>query len=336
MSNAEEGGEFPTIDYVDKEENGALHLIPRLLVTKGFEGDRRTYDYMSLLQKGGPIESLWETGAAEITFMFPGLDLRVVNNSQRKLLFSEGLIKVASSESDPTPLPFVAETASYFTFNVLNEGWAPMESCSIKFSIGPNEWKRDPTPQFERNLGQVGRSSAVDVSRELVQAGLSPRWIDRVKAIRQNKAKDEPDPELTKPFSEVAYLAGVLAYSWKTASGSMQSHTVRFRVKVPLWVGPLGGPAPISGHYEAMLRADGKDYAVRIPVSQQVDPGTTKRLLVRLGVPRTSRHHFTLQLRTTRGETVESQAIVLDGLLPPAAAKQLEQESSARKKPPVP
>lgn len=328
--------DFPTIDYIEKTEQGTLRLTPRLLITEGFASDQRTFDYLALLQKGGPVDALQWTGEAEFTFMFPSLDVRLVNNSQRKLLISEVMVKVASSESDRRPLPFLAEGTEVFIFHVLNEGWAPMESCSVKFSISPREWKREPVPQFEKNLGRLDRSAAVDVSRELVQAGLSPQWVEREKKFREEDTEGEPDEELMKPFSATAYLAGVLSYSWRGQGGSLESHSVRFRVGVPLWVGPLGGGAAVAGRYEAMLRADGRDYAVPIPVSHRVDPGTTTRLLVRLGIPRTSRHRFNLQLRTTRGETVESGTIALDGLLPPTAAKQLEAEAAARKNPPSP
>ncbi|MEY2563999.1 MAG: hypothetical protein QOH88_2192 [Verrucomicrobiota bacterium] len=327
---------FPTIEYVEKTESGTLQLLPRLLVKRGVESEQHTFDYLALLQKGGPIDALWQTGAPEFTFMFPSVDVRVVNNSQRKLLFTEVLLNVASSEPDLTPLPFVAETVDYFTFKVLNEGWTAMESCSVKFSISPSEWKRDPVPQFEKTLGKLDRSAAVNVSAELVKAGLSPRWIERVKELRKKNEDGEPDEALMKPFSSNAYLAGVLSYSWRDQSGSLKASSVRFRVTVPLWVGPQGGPSAISGRYEAMLRADGRDYTVRIPVSHQVNPATTTRLLVRLGVPKTSRHRFNLQLRTTRGETVESGPVALDGLLPPAAAEQLKREAAAQKNPPPP
>lgn len=331
-AKSEGGDAFPTIDYVERTEQGTLHLLPRLLMTNGFERDQRSFDYLALLQKGGPIENLGDIGPPRITFMFPSLDVRVVNNSARRLLFSEALVKVASSESDSTPLPFLGASESenpenYFAFFVLNEGWAAMESCSVKFSISASPWKRDPVPQFDRSLGKVARSTRVEIIRELIQAGLSPRWIEGVRADAQ------PDDALMKPFSGTAYLAGVLSYSWRSASGSVESRSVRFRVNLPLAYGPVGGPSSVSGRYEAMLRAEGREYSLRIPVSHQVDPGTTARFLVRLGVPRTSRHHCNLQLRTTRGETIESAPIVLEALLPPSAAEQLKKDAAPEKRP---
>jgi hypothetical protein len=146
----------------------------------------------------------------------------------------------------------------------------------------------------------------------------------------------EPHRELMKPFDGVAHLAGLLSYSWRDQAGAIKEHSVRFRVVVQLVYLSSGGPGPVTGRYETMLRPSGHNYLLRLPISQRVDPRTTTRFLVRLGLPRTSQHHFNLQLRTTRGETVESEPIVLDGLLPPAAAEQLKEEASRWKNPPAP
>jgi hypothetical protein len=85
-----------------------------------------------------------------------------------------------------------------------------------------------------------------------------------------------------------------------------------------------------------MLRSDARDYSLSVPVSQQIEPASSKRFLVRLGAPRTSRHQFNLQLRTSRGETVESDTVALSALVPPAVAEQLKQEAATRQKRPLP
>ena len=288
-----ESGGFPMINYVETTERGKLQIVPQFLISSGFGDTQRWFDYLALFKKGGPIEALGEIGPPRISFNFPSLDVRVVNNSQRRLLLSEAVIKVSSSESDLTPLVFIAASegesdtaANYFAFFVLNEGWAPMESCSVKFSISTQPWKREPVAQFERTIGQVTRQTPVDISRELIQSGLPSRWIEEV------KSQHRPDENLMKPFSGLAYVAGSLSYSWHGQNGSTESNTVRFRVNVPLSYGPLGGPEPVAGRYEAMLRSDARDYSISVPVSHQIDPATSKRFLVRLGAPRTSRHPF--------------------------------------------
>jgi hypothetical protein len=81
--------------------------------------------------------------------------------------------------------------------------------------------------------------------------------------------------------------------------------------------------ASISGKYEAMLRRDGENYVVRLPISQHVARGGVSRFVIRLGVPCTSTHRFSFELKTTGNDSIVSEPITLNALLPRRAVEAL-------------
>jgi hypothetical protein len=126
------------------------------------------FDYLTALSHGGSLETEFVPG---FNVNFPAFDLKVVNNTKQTLFFSETLIDVVSSKLDPTPLLFVA-VADPLHFSFFNDGWAPIETCSVRFSIKDSPWKKRPeTYAFERNFGRFAETLDVDVSPELERVG---------------------------------------------------------------------------------------------------------------------------------------------------------------------
>lgn len=125
------------------------------------------------------------------------------------------------------------------------------------------------------------------------------------------------------------WLTGWMTYTWKDGAEE-KNHRVALRAPV-LILPPegLGAPGPVIGRYEAMLRENGADYTVEVPVSHIVKPGDTARFTVTLGVTKSSLHRFRVALLDTRGTAVDAGSVNLRTLLPRSAVRQLQYAAEA-------
>ncbi len=364
---ADEGADaFPIVDYTLERDKETARITPRLLTPAA--GNKKSVDYLTLLEKGGPIEPI--IYSPEYSVSFPNLDLKVVNNGAKTVFFSEIQVQVQSSQPDPTPLVLIFSGYSQtLFFQLMNEGWMPIESCTVKYNLFPKKAKppAGDTFAFEKTLGRFTESVDVDIGDAAIKSGVSPKYVEKVRQYlavqaKQNQLMEVKLPNNADPTETPEYLktmevvnklyteltttgkkqigpftggegrvAGVLTYAWKDAAGQDQSKTVRFQADV-LILPPegLGAAGPVTGRYETMLRTQGDNYTLRVPVSQPVRKGEVDRFLLRLGLPASSRHQFRVRLRSTDGGFVESGPISLAGLLPRNAAAELQRQAEAR------
>jgi len=90
-------------------------------------------------------------------------------------------------------------------------------------------------------------------------------------------------------------MSGRLHYQYETRLGTAENRTVNFdiirhRPKVG------GGPSPVTGEYDAVLRITDKNYKVLLPVVHTIKPGETERIRLRLAAQQSSLHTFTANL----------------------------------------
>lgn len=335
------------VDYHGNSNAGTLRIEPRLMYNRPWRS-RPDLDYLALLNRGGPIFSIGDPDWIFPTF--PALDLKVVNNRHKSIVFREILVQVARSEPDLTPLPLIIDEFSpLFTFFIDNQGWGPIESGSLEISVAPQPFDSPPARfQSRKKFGRFTKRHRVDLSREFLEAGLGARYVKKVQewyALRDRldregartprsliEASEAVRAEVEAladresrhgRFHDGGHFYATLTYHWRDYRGTRQSHTVGLRGTVSLFPGNGGGVAEIAAEYETMLRREGEDYTRRIPVSLPVRGGEVGRFLLRLGVPCTSRHRLRLQLRTIAGESLESQPIEMRTLLLRAQAEEL-------------
>jgi hypothetical protein len=148
----------------------------------------------------------------------------------------------------------------------------------------------------------------------MAEKGCGPFW----------KGRDESEQPVIN-----CWLHGWMTVSWQEGA---EMRDMRLAVICPVLVIPpdgLGAPGPVSGHYEAMLSREGKDYTLQVPVSHVVKPGGIARFDVTLGVPETSRHEFSVSLMTTDGKSIDAGKVRLAGLLPRGAESALKTKVEA-------
>jgi hypothetical protein len=117
---------------------------------------------------------------------------------------------------------------------------------------------------------------------------------------------------------------GVIYFTGMTFEGVRKNHSVKFSVLVSLKDEFLvGAPIPPTFQYNAELRLSGQDYVVDVPISHYLKPGEVDRFNIRVGVLQSSRHTFRLRLSYNNDQSVLSEPIQLDVLLPQGMARLL-------------
>ena len=261
-----------------------------------------------------------------MSFEFPCLDVKILNNGDKTLLFSEAVLAVKKSAPDLAPVVFLESGYDQIQYMRLrNDGWGKIEGGRLDFDLFREGGK---TPigkhRFHRELGPFSESTDVSVTAELEALGVDAKKLKAENALQMGREKIEQAlgklaVHMEKDGFRMDYsvgCAGDLELDWKDAAGAAQKTRVKFKAKI-LVVPPdgLGAPGPVEGAYQALLEADRADYTVRVPITQEARAGQMTRCVLTVGVPRSSKHELTLRLGTADGAVVESGPIRLEALL---------------------
>lgn len=356
----EDAESFPKLTYAGTTKEGHLVLAPKLTFQL-FE--KKAANYLELLKSGGPVYPVGYS--SEINLSFPALDVKLVNNGKQAVHFTSAVVKVAKSTPDPAPLPLLfSDYSQVQCFELDNEGWDSIDSVKFDFAITPREPK-GKAPQelpFSRTFQRVKEHLRISLTDELTKAGVAPQLTAAGKsyldaeaardALLEKAASDSnPDenptfqkaeeavseastamfklsPKLAGKFEESCWVHGRMSLEWKDGA-EVRKQVVAFRCKIMLFPPDgLGAVGPVAGKYEAMLRESGETYELPVDVSRIVKPGGVDRFMLTLGIPRTSKHELTVELKTTDGASVISGPISIEGLLPRSSADALEQPKS--------
>lgn len=352
--------EFPRLDYAGVTRDGRLSLRPRLIFrSKG----SAPVDYLEVLRAGGPLTP--EITSSDINFSFPALDVKLVNNRKQAVHVSSAVLKVARSEADPSPMPFLFSGYSQVQcFDFKNEGWDVIDSVQFDFTLVPDMPKGPPPAElpFHRTFQRVKEQVRVSLTDELTKAGVAPELTSAGKAYLQAEAvvdgllkkadsstnlDENPEfqkaekaieeiggammklsPRLAGKFEKTCWAHGRMTLTWKDG-GEARTQTLAFQTDILIFPPDgLGAAGPVMGKYETMLRESGENYELPVNISRIVKAGGVDRFVLTLGLPRTTRHELTLVLKTTEGETLTSGPVSIEGLLPRSCAMMLEQGAS--------
>jgi hypothetical protein len=97
-----------------------------------------TCDYLAAYESGGPIVALRGGFAGNSFFdaMPPQIDLKILNETNRTVVFARLLLHVHSSEPIQKPLVVLADDPpTPNTLRLLNEGWAGIKAATLKYRI---------------------------------------------------------------------------------------------------------------------------------------------------------------------------------------------------------
>lgn len=312
---------FPTVDYFVRRGASFLEIFPRLMQDRS--------DYLEALANEKPLGS----SGVGFNVSFPALDIRIVNNSSKPLLLTRATLAVSESLVDTTPLLFLNSFPEMFEFGIDNEGWGPVEQCRIQFNLNSTEQNRVPEVfTFDRTFSRFESGLTVRLDEELQRSGIPKEYVTGWRDVRKHKEwyMEETQIEraeklramLPEAFREKgAPLSGVITYSWRNAKGQIEQRRNPFFCRILLDPPEYGANGPMTGKYEAMLRSQGRNYEVAVPISQSVPKNGVTRFALRIGAPSSSNHLLALKLQSTGGETLDSEQISFKVLLPRSSAK---------------
>jgi len=308
--------------------------------------------YFSRLESGGPIEPIRFTWVP-FEWDFPNLDIKIVNNGKKTLLFSEAVLGVTESRLDPTPILLLRPDSfrsNALHFRVLNEGWGPARDVHVSFHLVPLEEQAQPDYSkpypYSLALEDIAEHLNVDLSDPFAQAGVNLDALSSLRVIRSSGIHDDvtlrqaDGSETTisrKQFEarRVSYLgpfksggalvSGEIDYKHTSIDG--REHQQKLKFEAVVWLfdeNRLGIRRPPSYQYGIRLLVDGRNYERRLNISQELKPGETDRFAIKLGVDKSSRHTFHLRLVYNGSAAFESDEIQLTTFVPRSGAKYIE------------
>jgi hypothetical protein len=314
-----EHGFYDQLEYTDVRTGGHAHFVPQ-------------QDYLASTRAGGPVNALsalsplpWSAATRPAV-----LDVKVANNTQRTLFFTEAILDVRRSAPDRRPVlvpTVLADRPRRLT--VVNYGWGPAEDVRIKARV-PVAAGGDGGDATVR-LGALDQKGEVDLSKAFAAAGLDVDELERWEATPTDLASADPGSyrrvverarDVLAPFGldpERDVILGVEGeLQYRTPESKTAVAPLRFTARIPA-TRPLGlgDYQPPTARYETTrLVISGTKYQRRVPLAQRIGPGQTDRFEIPVSAAESSEHVFRVRLVYGPTEEVVSEPITLDLLIP--------------------
>ncbi|HET9933806.1 MAG TPA: toll/interleukin-1 receptor domain-containing protein [Polyangiaceae bacterium] len=316
--------------------------------------------YLESIACGGPIAPTrfdW----VPFSWDFPKLDFKVINNSKETILLSDIVFEVEESKLDPTPVLIVKPDiyqSNALHFRLINEGWGPAVGLKACFNLTPTDARNSAKPTYgepypyEVQVGDVDEDANVDISSELVKAGVDLRGLADLGVMTQRDGDvstfvNEKGVERTFDEAQLwaarqqlfgrftsggALVSGELRYTARTVDGAAEERRVKFWTVVWLFnENRKGKPRPPSYEYATKFKVEGINYKRQLSISQEVKAGDTDRFLVKVGFDKSSRHRFRARLLYNGGREVVSANVLLYGFAPRSGISHLRDENSKKR-----
>jgi hypothetical protein len=274
-------------------------------------------DYLSLLRSGGPLRTHRYAQLPWVrSFDWPTLELTVVNNTREIAHFHEALFEIASSRTDPRPVPVILGSSKGPGLTLENLGWGPMDDCVLRFHL---EEPKEGTPRtVERTWPLNGDGRYTDrtpMDDALAEAGVD---VAAVEKLRYNIGRAMRRALGPFPSGEIA-VVGTLEYTQAVPDGSRSRRVHPYRGIIDFSLPPLDVPrSATAARHQVRLRTDGDGYTVAAQISESLAPGQTGRFTVALAADRSSVHELTIALRYNGAERLDCGAVALELFRPRA------------------
>jgi hypothetical protein len=264
-----------TLTYEYDRNNGKIIVIPKM-------------PYLSRLSEGGPVAGIayeWSPFA----WQFPKLSIKIVNNTDRTLEFSEAAIRVSESAINTDPVIVIQENEyNVGKLAIVNEGWGKVIDPSLDFGI-TKEGACNAFPQDERGI-HLTRNTFNREDNVLISEYV-PSFLQSDNAVCV--------------FGEIQFT---------TESGVKRS--LKFTTLVSLISPGPALPAPPDYLYDLFLKAGEAGYTTRIPISEKVNPGDVDHFLIRIGTDKSATFNLAFSFLSEPVVTLPSTQVLLSVFVP--------------------
>jgi hypothetical protein len=242
--------------------------------------------YLDRVRQGGPVVGV-EDSEKVISWRYPRLAIKIVNNTPKTLFVSRVLINVISSEVVDEPIPIIS-AKSMNALRIDNAGWGDLIDPVLDVAISEIADEQS-LPLFAPAKSQVVRQT-----------------FSTTDSVRLNDLV----PARLRDSEEVA-VSGTLHYG---PAGSRKALGFKTTVMLDIKVGQVMPPTFV---YPATYFAAGKPGAIiTIPVEQVLGPGEADHFLITVGTDKTCRNRLAVSLEATTGEIFRGGELFLDLFVP--------------------
>lgn len=275
-----------TASYKLTRSNGRIRIASHMPYIEDFREGREL----------SPISYVW----SPFRWLFPTLEVKIVNNSDKMISITELVFNVKSSRPRNETLLVIRDT-NYEPgcLIIVNEGSAPARAVELAFDVFPfGEATPDGGPyEFDVTVGDIITESATIVLSDEDVTRLANRDARIAASVKEYKLVE---------------IAGQMR--WTADDGKFN----RIRFSAAIFCGPrsYGLFTPPSGHYSIMLKGWGESYFESVHLSQDIAPGAADRFQVVVGAPCWSDHEIELTIRGIPRVNLELDNLQLEIFIP--------------------
>ncbi len=266
--------------------------------------------YLELLEAGGPITPTpWYS---QFYFGLPQLDLKIVNNTDKALLFTAATLEVSRSRLDPRPVLLVGRVNEHGKLYFWNIGWGRVYDATVQLQVAAEGKTLDGNTARTIDLGTFDTSTVIDLTELFRGLGVDlPLLRRRMRLLWErpdvgdyDHARDALVDELAGPFKDGGGITGEISYVAETLDEKKRRQSVRFETSIYFRIPPPTGPLEPSFDYSVLLDVDRRGYRVNLPLSQVIKPGEADRFTITIASRKSSIHEFRLSLLYNEQESI--------------------------------
>lgn len=279
--------------------------------------------------------------------LFPTLDIKALNNTNKTIFITEAFIDVIYSKPIEIPVPKVDyRTYEELSFVIYNEGWGSMQNVEIEFNVVPktSTFHYDSEYKFRHYVPLIESEAVINISDELYQLGLDTNTVLQggLRYLYTDFYLDGPDikNEYTNGLTVKKFLKsklqnklglfqhlglkdldatiyGSIKYNYKSETQT-KTNKINFHINIPLieLIGYGGGADAISFRCNSELQLEGDNYQFDVPISRSIKPGDADSFMIKLSTKKSSEHEFIVRFIYSDGNEYSSKPIQLELFVP--------------------
>ncbi|HKO48063.1 MAG TPA: hypothetical protein VJV79_10085 [Polyangiaceae bacterium] len=272
-----------TLDYEVTNRGEHLVITPHLA-------------YRDLYLKGGPVPGLPTLGAPFI-WAFPGVSIKMTNNTTDVLALSSATVRSKSSSALLTPL-LIWDDLSYAQLVIRNEGWSGVSNAQLGIDIA-TESACKGWPEASSYARQIPLPDFDEGTK-----------IPLLQYVPSRYRKDEK-----------VCVFGEISYQDNMPGGT--THRVKYKTRAYLAIRSTAGMPP-SNFYQVMLHAGRPGEVVHVPLEQQLPPKAADHFVIMIGSDKSATFQTEVTVHAVSGKLVKKQLVDIETFVPRTEAQRVQ------------
>lgn len=293
--------------------------------------------YVSIYNNGGPINAYYYD-MQPFNWDYPNLDIKVVNNSNKTIFFTDIVLDIKESILDPSPVLIInnsiRNTHIPMKIELNNQGWGKARDLKARFRLIPSDSTdynfSGPYP-YEIFVGDIDSYGWIYFSEAFKKEGVDVEKFLELYSKRHTYENYESEKQLYlgKFKKECAVALGEFEFYGDTLTEKNKLFNIKFKTIVYLLMFECSAEfKDFSYQYPTTkIKYDGKNYQVRVPISQVLKPQEADRFNLKIGVDKSSLHKFQLKLLYNNNMEVKSPEIELRAFIPRTRSNYFREKS---------